>query len=312
MKTINRVLSIAVMGTVGAAATVALGAAGCGDPHGDDVPASQLELAAGAPVAIGPALAGYQHVILNSRFALGEVLETRSEHGYHKLVGAHGVFATDEANGAVLAIPDAGAPILDVGPPQGTGEDHNARVVAYFKANGIAADQIGSVSAYPMLGRGGLATALVRPDAPAPKLIAYYSVLNRAVDGIPVADSVAWARFNANGDVVSETVYWPEIPASVVAEAKQLRDDLALPGQASAFRARAAIGGDSDGRVVIRHTSHTWRGKSGAWALYDVNYRIPGERSSYTRHFDKGGVERHLPEELVGRDVPSDPRGGAK
>jgi hypothetical protein len=263
-------------------------------------------------VATGAALAGYQHQVRGSRFALGEVLETRSEYGYHKVVGAQGVFATDEVNGAVLAIPNAGAPILDVGPPKGTGEDHNARVVAYFKANGIAADQIGSVSAYPMLGRGGLATDLARPDAPAPKLIAYYSVLNRAVDGIPVADSVAWARINANGDVVSETVYWPEIPASVVAEARQLRDSLALPGQAAAFRARAAIGDDSDGRVVIRHTAHTWRGKSGAWALYDVNYRIPGERSSYTRHFDKDGIERRLPEELVGKDVPSDRRTATK
>ncbi|MDC0746044.1 hypothetical protein [Polyangium mundeleinium] len=247
-------------------------------------------------------------MIAMSLFSTGPAATSQLENGYQKVVGSEGVFATDSTNGAVLAIPNSGAHALSVGPYSISASEHNDRVRTYFVAAGIPADQIGSVSVHTMVERGGLVQDLIKPDAPQLKLVAYYSLLNRAVDGIPVADSVAWARFNAEDVVVSETVFWPEIPGQAVADAKKMALTLADPSARAAFRAKLPVTDESEGHVVIRHSTHTWRGGFVAVASYDVNYRYPEGGGSYTRHFGLDGVEFRLPEEMVGANIPSDPR----
>jgi hypothetical protein len=59
-----------------------------------------------------------------------------------------------------------------------------------------------------------------------PRITAYYSVVERAVDGIPVPDSFAWARANSESRIVEEAVYWPALPRDVLAEAKTVQGNV--------------------------------------------------------------------------------------
>lgn len=111
----------------------------------------------------------------------------------------------------------------------------------------------------------------------------------------PVPDSVAWARFNANDDVVAETVYWPPIPAAVLQEAESLKAAASAPAWAQTVADKLPKGATGPGNVVIRHTSFAHRGAFWARAAYDVGYKSGG--FAVTRHFDAAGNEFKTPEE---------------
>jgi hypothetical protein len=87
------------------------------------------------------------------------------------------------------------------------------------------------------------------------RLRGYCTVINRAIDGVPVAGSHAWAQFNINDDVVAEQVWWPELPASVRADVAALRAMLGDPTALADYRSKlpTAIAGQ-DPQVVIHHT----------------------------------------------------------
>jgi hypothetical protein len=51
----------------------------------------------------------------------------------------------------------------------------------------------------------------------------------------------------------TESFYWPEIPADVVAAARAFRDKLAAPGALAAFKAKLPADAQGDGSVVIHH-----------------------------------------------------------
>lgn len=128
-----------------------------------------------------------------------------------------------------------------------------------------------------------------------PWFAGYYSHLGRAVDGIPVAESTAWARINDDGDVVSEEVRWPSIPASVVAEAKAVSHLVEDEGARAALH--RLIGLPGTGRVVIHHP--TWSGGPSftPFASYDV-VDAPGgvvDARARTRHFRRDGSEITVP-----------------
>jgi hypothetical protein len=83
-----------------------------------------------------------------------------------------------------------------------------------------------------------------------------------------VIDSVAWARINEQGKVVSEWVYWPAIPAKALADARRL-EELVASSAKTGFLARLPAGLPS-GKLAIRHSSATAEGPFEAFASYDV------------------------------------------
>ena len=158
---------------------------------------------------------GYQHSLERSRFVPGAELRRVEEHGFWKVVGPDGVFATDLHNGLVVASQSGGtnkgeAKAGDVVVKAGYVMDpdkHNQQVVDYFLTAGVPKEQIGGVHATTYLSASGS----LKDTRPAPvKVDGYASVLERKIEKFPVVDSVGWARMNEQGKVVSEWVYWPQ------------------------------------------------------------------------------------------------------
>jgi hypothetical protein len=230
---------------------------------------------------------GYFHTIGVSKFRPGQAPVMVSELGWNKTVGSDGSFSTYVATGAVMALPNAGAPSTLVAAFTADPNENNARVSDYFSAAGIPSDQVSGVSVTTEMAASG---STDDPTPPTPKFVAYASVLARSANGIRVVDSFAWARFNAKDEVVAEAVYWPTIPVSVVNDATDLSGLLADKNQASAYLAKLPPGGMLPGEVVIHHTLATARVPFSAYASYEVSY--PGQAGRHgTRRFGIAGQQ---------------------
>jgi hypothetical protein len=237
-------------------------------------------------------LPGFKQDISTSKFALGTYKETRDEFGFLRTVGTEGVLGRRKSNGFVLAVPNGDAPSVRRPPLTKDGDEHNDRVLSYFLEAGLPKEQVKAVHASALMAAGGSATGVESgPD----QLVAYTSSIGRALDGIPVPDSNAWARFNDLDEVVSEGSFWPSVPESVLAEAKALKSLMEDVSRADAYRAKLPTQ-NRDGRVVIRHSAPTFDAAPEYFAAYDVTERIaPG--AVVTRHFDGNGQEFRLPHE---------------
>jgi len=250
---------------------------------------------------------GYQHGLEHSRFIVGTNGRAVSEFGFIKVVGTEGTFAVDAANGAVIAIPNARSAEQQRAVWYTLGADrHNQQVLAYFVAAGIPQDQIGGVHATTSLYASGGADD---SSAAQPKIAAWQSILQRVTNGVPVIDSVVWARMNEQGKVISEWVYWPPISGKTIGEARRLRAMLSQESERAAFLSR--LPRDlPPGEVVIRHSSATVSEPFEVFASYDVVERKTARDLksssdangmtlgvSVVRHFDVEGNERKLPQE---------------
>jgi hypothetical protein len=242
------------------------------------------------------------------------------EHGFAKVEGSEGVFATDLRNGLVVAVQNGSANkgqtraadallktnVMDP-------NRHNDQVVEYFVTAGISRDQVGGVHANTYLSSSG---STKDERAPVPKVEGYASIVERKIERYAVVDSIAWARMDEHGSVISEWVYWPAIPAKVLADARLLEEQIA-PGKTS-FLARLPSGLPL-GKVVIRHSAATAEGPFEIYATYDVLERtestLPARDkdvgdikvvSVNVRHFDVDGLEIRLPQERRnnGADFP--------
>jgi hypothetical protein len=253
---------------------------------------------------------GYQHGPQHSQFVAGAHSRIKEQYGFLKRVGDQGTFAVSRANGATFAIPKAGAASLRLAPYGASAEAHDAFVKDYFLKLGVPADQVGSVRTMTLVEATGAAT---QETHAMPRIVAYYSVLQRAVDGIPVPDSFAWARVNTRGEVVQEGVYWPALPARAIDEAREFRKRLADGAEREQFAARVKAPG---GKVMlaIRHSGAELSGPAfECFASFDVETRsVPAPRAapqeeyraevhaeSVTRHYDASGAERRLPQEML-------------
>lgn len=249
--------------------------------------------------------AGYQHGPEHTRVVVGDHRKTSERYGYLRMVGDQGTVATNIANGSTFAAAapaSSGAHLPSFGSNY---EDHDKFVKDYFVKLGLPAEQVGSVHAMTMLEAKGPSADVGRT---VPRITAYYSALQRTVEGIPVADSFAWARANSRGEVVQEGVYWPAIPAEVLKEAQQFRELLADPHRLQGFKTRLAVSG-GEGAVVIRHSSATGGNAFESFASYDVSLHVPstseqktpapGTTVTVVRHFDLNGTERFLPQEKL-------------
>jgi hypothetical protein len=120
----------------------------------------------------------------------------------------------------------------------------------------------------------------------------YSSVISRQIDGIPVAESVAWARLTSGGRSISESVYWPDIPESVIAEAKQLKVD--LDGGKLAFV--PSLSGQSSAPTVAIHHTNGHLAPFIARTVVDVDH---GTQAVHVSHFAKDGSLVWFPGEVA-------------
>jgi hypothetical protein len=264
---------------------------GCAAPSDDQRTIVSSTLVA---VPVGT-VSGYGHTFERSLFKPGGSVSSISHMGFAKFVGSDGVFATDEVNGWVLATPNAGSPLTTRPPFSVNADDHNAKVLAYFLGAGIPKDQIRNVDVHAEMHGGMSATGVRTKD----QLVGFCSILNRAINGFLVAESTAYATFNVDGDVVEESVYWPELPGYVVADAAALATMSADPKQQSAFLQKVEAAyqgyGRPDGQIVIHHGDSTYHGAQFAVATYDT---LPPRGGQPVLHFDGSGQRVVLPHEL--------------
>lgn len=207
-----------------------------------------------------------------------------------KLVGPWGVFATHAKTGMVLALPNADAPSRTAPPFPGGAEAQNVAVKTYFLSAGLPADQVQGVRTMSLMTASGFGAS---EEPPTFQPVTSDSVISRQYAGIAIADSYAWARLNSNSDVVTESVYWPEIPSTILNEATAFAKNLSDAAWQKAFLAK--LPPPANGQLVIHHTPGTWNGAFSAAVSYDVP--AGGGR---LLHFSQVGVAFSLPEEQPG------------
>ena len=167
---------------------------------------------------------------------------------------------------------------------------------SYFLAAGLPANQVGPIHTNVTATGDGPAGA-----AEIPKQFSFSSIVTRAVQGIPVDESHAWARLDVGGNVVAESVYWPPLDSSVVSDALALSTTLAAPASAASYYSLLPFPSSVSGSGILRihHSSQFVRGTFQTMACFDVWEAAVGG-SGTVRHFDKTGAEVRLPQELRG------------
>ena len=173
---------------------------------------------------------------------------------------------------------------------------HNIAVRNYFVQAGLPEAQIASVTEQAVMENGGREG---EPTNPSMAIFDYwFSTVNRqSPSGVPIVDSFAWARLNADGDSVFEAVYWPSLSSTVLAEADALQKLISDPNSKPAYLAKLAADTNADlehGRVVIRHTPGVWSGAFAERASFDV------PTANKVVHFDISGARFELPSEVEG------------
>jgi hypothetical protein len=215
--------------------------------------------------ACGPS--GTPYDITRSRFAFGTTpAETTGD--MTRWTGANGVLAISRLGSERASLNGGTAPANR--PDWSADPDAlSAHVRDYFISLGVEACQVRSSN--------------VMGSASGQRTIA----LNRAIDGITVDDSLAFARIDQDDQSTDEALWWPDIPADVLAQARAFRDRLADPAARAAYQALLPSTAQTQGEVMIRHTgasslSTTFQ----AQAVYLVVGPARGEGGS----FDESGV----------------------
>jgi len=268
---------------------------------------------AGTIPATDGGASGYQHGFEGSLQVLGSGPRSVFQYGYVKRIGDQGTIAIRMSNGSAFGLANANTPSLQAGPYGKKPEEHDQFVKEYFIRSGIPADQIARMRTMTQLDASG---PISEGRKAKPSVAAYYSVLERGVDGIDVPDSFAWARVTADGKVVAEGVYWPAISGSVVTAARRFREQMSDKQRLAAFAAR--VRASNEGHVVIRHSSAFVDSPFESFASFDVTVVAQAtsgtavgasneaartettpasSRQSVIHHYDESGTERLLPQE---------------
>jgi hypothetical protein len=243
---------------------------------------------------------GYIHDLSRSRFKIGQqaTVELDSPQ-FRRWRGSLGAWATDPTNNWSMGLLDATAP---TGPYILDEAVHGARVKQYFIDSGLPADQVRDVRATFEGVSGGLADGAAA-SAPV-RLHSINSILTRSVKGVPVIESVAWAKMTTAGEVDMESVFWPAIDSGVADRAAAFQRAMADKDAHAAYLAKLPGTVYRDGGVVIHHTDPSIHATPTAFVSYDVTLSAGGHAAM--RHFDESGVEFRLPQEMP---VPAAPAG---
>ncbi len=239
------------------------------------------------------AVAGYIHDISRSQFKIGQNRRIEVDRPtLRRWRGSNGAWAVDPTNGWSMGILDASAP---TGPYILDEADEGQRVKAYFVKAGIPADQVRDVRAtFEIEGGGPLNDPKLQANV---KLHSINSILRRSLQGVPVIESVAWAKMTTSGDVDMECVFWPAIDGNVVSRAVTFARQMSDRTAHDAYLAKLPGQVFQDGGVVIHHTDSSIHSVPTGYVSYDVTLSPEGYASM--RHFDENGKEFRLPQEQV-------------
>ncbi len=266
---------------------------GCGtvpEPsgNGDSTPGSSRV----ALTAIGAT--GYVHQTQCSKFRVGTFLRQSRDGNLDRVIGTDGVLATDDVTGSVRGILNADSAASTRPPLTADPKIHNARVLAYFESCGLPADQVGPVRVLTVMSSSGTGVVTAPSNG---TFLGYIGVVTRVIDGIPVPDSFAAARFDVDDDTTMEWVYWPPIPTTAIDDAKSLQGMLGTPSNRAAFLARLPPeAAASPLEVTIRHSDFDDERDFVAFGSVDVHVSAGGTRlRGTTLHFDALGREQRHP-----------------
>jgi hypothetical protein len=223
--------------------------------------------------APGAELTGASYDIKKSRFTFGSEPSEQMEPTITRWIGADGVVAIfsngDEGGSLNGGAPEFSLPDWSEDPMALA--DHER---AYFGAMGVPLCQIDDK---PVITSGSGGTT---------------AILERAIDGIPVGDSHAFAHFVVGDQTTGEGFYWPTISADVVTAARALRDRLADPTALAAFKLLLPPEARGDGDVIIHHTDGSFdTAPFTAVATYDVFESGGWLGGGGYHHFDANGKE---------------------
>jgi len=249
----------------------------------------------------------YEHRLEQSRFNVGAGARDEVEGPYRRVVGHRGAFVVDTVTGATLAVPHA--PAVPKGTPVGSDAPqaftvnpavHSALVQAYLVAAGVPAAEVSGTHVTTTMAGGGPVSDGVQPSRST--LLWYTTHLERSLGGIPVEGSFAFAALDSTGKVITEGVYWPAIPASVVRQAQALKHRLDAVDEWQAFLARARAArpevGEAVGEVKIVHTSAGHHGRFEAKAVYAIVARSAARGKAQIVRFDDTGAPVWMADEL--------------
>jgi hypothetical protein len=234
---------------------------------------------------------GYVHDLSRSKFNIGDnpIIEVDTTQ-LRRWRGTAGAWALEPANGWSMGILDGTAP---TGPYILDETIQGERVKQYFVRAGLPADQVRDVRAtFQVLGGAPLGAS---PQSATVELLSINSILTRNVQGIPVAESLAWAKMTVSGGVDMECVFWPTLDGAVVARALALAQKMTDPQMHAAFLAKLPGTIYRDGGVVIHHTDASVHATPATYVSYDVTLSSAGHAPM--RHFDENGHEFQLPQE---------------
>ena len=250
---------------------------------------------AGTTAAQSGAYPGFVHEVSRSRFKIGSapMLEVDTPK-FRRWRGDLGAWAIDLTNGWSMGIVNADTP---TGPYDLDEVAHGQQVRAYFVAAGLPEDQIRDVRTTYQVGGGGPVE-----ESSSVTLQSINSILTRSLEGVPVIESVAWAKMNRAGEVEMEYVFWPPIDKEVVARAAKFARKMADSEERAAFLAKLPGVLYKDAGVVIHHTDPSVHAPPTAYVSYDVT--LAPEDYAAMRHFDIDGHEFRMPQELL---HPGDP-----
>ncbi len=237
-----------------------------------------------ADAAASAIVPGFVFAPSASSFRLGANQHTVQAGTMMRLVGDEGAIATT-ASGATISVPNAGAPSTVAAPYSTNPAVHTQHVLAYFQGAGLPADQIGDTHITTKMA-GGAPTA--SSTTAVPQLVGYTTIVDRKVQGIRIAGSYAWARFNANDEVVAEEVFWPPIDASVLNDAMALQTTMSASSSQGPFVAALPPEVSALDTEVVIHHSPAMIDTVGAFASVDFQGRSAPE----TRSFAADGTEK--------------------
>ena len=263
----------------------------------------------------------YDHQLERSRFDPGANAHREIDGSSERMIGDRGVFMVDRVTGATLAVPNA--PLAGPKPPvpaetpastetvlpinyprplSENAEEHSAAVREYLFAAGISEAEVSGTHVTTTMTGGGPVKDGVQPSRSV--LLWYTTHLERSLGGVPVEGSSAFAALDSDRRVISEGVYWPEIPAAVVARALAMQQMLASPKARAAFltkvrRAQPKIG-DAEGNVVILHSSAFYHSKFQVQAVYSVVVRSASGGKAQILRFDDTGAPLRMAEAVAG------------
>jgi hypothetical protein len=238
----------------------------------------------------------WRHTLAKSRFNTGAVTSiVRDDLHHSKLTtGDQGNYIEGDT-GLAEALPAATARVLSA-PPLADPVAHRALALAYFQASGLTFDQTDLAQVYETTTMSGSGA----PGA-AQTLVHMYTNVPRMLDKtIRVDDSMAYVGFDAAGEVVSETVYWPAVSDTAVATARQLVTLHADPVRYAAYLAKVVIALEAHnipaslaeaaaahGQILLHHTPFTSTDITvTSSASFDVGVH------GTTLHFSVDGVEQ--------------------